>query len=186
MTPRAAQPSHPAGTAGQPPTAPPGGGFTPTRGRGLPSLRARDGHPKPGASPILANDGRRPGRWPGRVEGIPHPAPGLTRGPDPKCATVPTPPREVPPDQVRGRQDQVRDGRERGTHAPGPTRGPDPRCAATAPPREVPDQVRDGQDRVRDGAAAERGHLLPPRLPYPLPYVLQTLCHTLCRHRSLP
>lgn len=26
----------PGGTAGQPPTAPPGGGFTPTRGRGLP------------------------------------------------------------------------------------------------------------------------------------------------------
>ena len=27
----------PAPSAGQPPTAPPGGGFTPTRGRGLPS-----------------------------------------------------------------------------------------------------------------------------------------------------
>ncbi len=26
----------PGGTAGQPPTAPPGGGYTPTRGRGLP------------------------------------------------------------------------------------------------------------------------------------------------------
>ncbi len=28
----------PGGTAGQPPTAPSGGGYTPTRGRGMPSV----------------------------------------------------------------------------------------------------------------------------------------------------
>ena len=37
---QADQPAPPGGTAGQPPTAPQGGGFSPTRGRGLPSERS--------------------------------------------------------------------------------------------------------------------------------------------------
>jgi len=96
MTRRAAQRSRPAGPAGQPPTAPPGGGFTLTRGRGLPSTRRGDRGTT--LSIAIASSPPRPAGMPPTPG---DPAPGLTRGRDPRSAAI-APPPEVP--------DQVRDG----------------------------------------------------------------------------